>query len=84
MGGTEVYLRACLYMVSGKMYQVPARSRDFQISVSIDASNVPSNYTLTIMEHCLGTLEPRTLVFFLKGHLRVRTYPNNRVLDFAA
>eukprot|EP00193_Tetraselmis_chui_P012825 CAMPEP_0177795568 /NCGR_PEP_ID=MMETSP0491_2-20121128/26311_1 /TAXON_ID=63592 /ORGANISM="Tetraselmis chuii, Strain PLY429" /LENGTH=325 /DNA_ID=CAMNT_0019318425 /DNA_START=306 /DNA_END=1284 /DNA_ORIENTATION=+ len=52
-----------------KNEKVPARARPHLIKVDIDASHVPSNYTLTIMEHCLGTLEPRTLIFFLKGRL---------------
>eukprot|EP00873_Tetraselmis_striata_P017923 jgi/Tetstr1/438187/TSEL_026787.t1 len=49
--------------------QIPARAHPSDIHVKIDASHIPQNYTLTIMEHCLGTLEPRTLIFFLKGHL---------------
>jgi len=38
--------------------------------VSIDASDVPSEYALTILSECAAF--PRRLVFFLKGTLSVR------------
>eukprot|EP00192_Tetraselmis_astigmatica_P013786 CAMPEP_0117693092 /NCGR_PEP_ID=MMETSP0804-20121206/26682_1 /TAXON_ID=1074897 /ORGANISM="Tetraselmis astigmatica, Strain CCMP880" /LENGTH=341 /DNA_ID=CAMNT_0005506595 /DNA_START=62 /DNA_END=1087 /DNA_ORIENTATION=- len=59
---------------------VPPRAQPYEINVKIDASNVPSNYTLTIMEHCLGTLEPQTLVFFLKGRLHASYLIQNQDL----
>ncbi len=38
--------------------------------MSIDASDVPSEYALTILSECAAF--PRRLVFFLKGTLSVR------------
>jgi len=40
------------------------------LEVSIDASDVPSEYALTILSECAAF--PRRLVFFLKGTLSVR------------
>jgi hypothetical protein len=40
------------------------------VEVSIDASDVPSEYALTILSECAAF--PRRLVFFLKGTLSVR------------
>ena len=39
------------------------------VEVSIDASDVPSEYALTILSECAAF--PRRLVFFLKGTLSV-------------
>ena len=40
------------------------------VEVNIDASDVPSEYALTILSECAAF--PRRLVFFLKGTLSVR------------
>ena len=40
--------------------------------VNIDASDVPSEYALTILSECAAF--PRRLVFFLKGTLSVRCF----------
>ena len=44
--------------------------REQVVEVSIDASDVPSEYALTILSECAAF--PRRLVFFLKGTLSVR------------
>lgn len=46
------------------------------VEVSIDASDVPSEYALTILSECAAF--PRRLVFFLKGTLSVRARPRLR------
>ncbi len=40
------------------------------LEVTVDASNVPGEYALTILSECAAF--PRRLVFFLKGSLWVR------------
>lgn len=42
------------------------------VEVNIDASDVPSEYALTILSECAAF--PRRLVFFLKGTLSVRCF----------
>ncbi len=48
---------------------VPARSNPFSFVVDVDASNVPSDYTLTILKECASF--PRRLIFFQKIDLAV-------------
>lgn len=48
---------------------VPARSMPYSFIVDVDASNVPSDYTLTILKECASF--PRRLIFFQKIDLAV-------------
>lgn len=49
---------------------VPPRSKPSKFVVDVDASNVPSDYTLTILKECASF--PRRLIFFQKINLTVR------------
>lgn len=51
------------------------------LEVTVDASNVPGEYALTILSECAAF--PRRLVFFLKGSLWVsRRSQNYQVLCY--
>ncbi|BDA49528.1 probable transmembrane protein 106B at N-terminal half [Coccomyxa sp. Obi] len=51
---------------------IPARTFPMVLEVTVDASNVPGEYALTILSECAAF--PRRLVFFLKGSLWVRDF----------
>ncbi|KAK9838193.1 hypothetical protein WJX81_007935 [Elliptochloris bilobata] len=51
---------------------IAARADPQVVEVNIDASDVPSEYALTILSECAAF--PRRLVFFLKGTLSVKDY----------
>ena len=50
--------------------RLPPRAAPQSVDVTIDASDVPSDYILAILSQC--STFPEVLVFFLKGRLTVR------------
>lgn len=55
-----------------KALKVAPRSSPETLEVTVDASNVPNEYALTILSECAAF--PRRLIFFLKGALTVGFY----------
>lgn len=53
-----------------KALKVAPRSNPETLEVTVDASNVPNEYALTILSECAAF--PRRLIFFLKGALTAR------------
>merc|ERR1712130_75822 len=53
-----------------KSMRIPPRSNPHRLEVVVDASNLPTEYILTILTQCSSF--PRRLVFFLKGSFKTK------------